>query len=156
MTTFVNVTYVLNVQYIYIYILHAPENEHNRHTISCMFRHFFSAFIRDYFYRLKSCPSNCFVLLSHSQSQTVTYSKNQFGHNFNWYFTPWWRHSRSAETCMRLCVYFFPPYFTSCKFCMIDWILCHGQQTEYSTNFGKHTDRRIAVTWDLNCICCVL
>jgi len=95
--------------YIYIYILHAPEKERNRHTISYMFRHFLSAFIREYLCQLKSCPSNCFVLwvtVNHRLWLTLrTSSKDTTLADTS---IPWWRHSRNAETCRRLCVYFFP------------------------------------------------
>jgi len=123
MTAFVNMSDVLNVLYIYIYIyiyicvcvciyiyiLHAPEKERHSHTISYMFRHFLSAFIREYLCQLKSCPSNCFVLwvtVNHRLWLTLrTSSKDTTLADTS---IPWWRHSRNAETCRRLCVYFFP------------------------------------------------
>jgi hypothetical protein len=38
--------------------LHEPKCERDRYTISYMFRHFLSAVMRQFLYRLKLCPSN--------------------------------------------------------------------------------------------------
>jgi hypothetical protein len=41
--------------------LHELKCEHDKYTVSYMFRHFLSVIIRESLYRLKLCPPNCFA-----------------------------------------------------------------------------------------------
>ena len=42
--------------------LHAMKCSYNRHTVCHMFRHFLKVIFRESFYRLKSCPSDWYIM----------------------------------------------------------------------------------------------